>query len=298
MIETSSFLTMFAAEISTLFSAHSKRYSIQLEEFALALKTTTSKYLLKSATDISRKEVLDFFAQLNVAELLLALACAQGDEQAWRDFMGEYRPFLQSLARQIAKNETVAEELVEMAYTQLYGLREVEGKRVSKFAAYSGRGSLKGWLRAVIFQLSVDHHRSQNRFVQPEEEQQLERLSPAVAPTSPESINSSKYQNATEQALKQALKQLDSRLKLVLSYYYYDNWTLKQIGQLFGVHEATASRWLQKAQQDVRQLVEKFLYTEYGFNSYQIKECFAYAAQGDTDIGSMLANSPQNDRAP
>ena len=40
------------------------------------------------------------------------------------------------------------------ALPMLYGLRESAGVRVSKFSFYSGRGSLRGWLRAVASAIS------------------------------------------------------------------------------------------------------------------------------------------------
>ena len=52
------------------------------------------------------------------------------------------------------------EEVVDTVYVELYGTRVVDGERVSKFATYSGRGSLRGWLRTVIWHSLVDLHRA------------------------------------------------------------------------------------------------------------------------------------------
>ncbi len=103
---------------------------------------------------------------------------------------------------------------------------------------------------------------------------------------------SERYQIATHKALAQAIISLEPRMKIILNYYYYDNLTLKQIGQIFAVHEATASRWVARIQQAIRQAVEKFLKQEYRFNSVQIKECLEYAAQSEgIDIKSLLAET-------
>jgi transposase len=75
----------------------------------------------------------------------------------------------------------------------------------------------------------------------------------------------------------------------LLNYYYYDQLTLKQIGDLFQVHEATASRWLQRAQQDTRQLMEQYLIEQCHYNAVQIAECLQLAASGDTiSVASLL----------
>ncbi|KAF0250117.1 MAG: RNA polymerase sigma-70 factor ECF subfamily [bacterium] len=293
------FARKFNKEITEIFFSLTKRYSVTKEIFANSLCLITDKYLLKNAEDASDRGVITFLMQLNSQELCFAIACAQGDESAWDEFMRDYRSFLQAVARQLTRNETQAEELVEIAWSELYGLREVEGKRISKFSAYSGKGSLKGWLRAVLFQLSVDRHRRQGRYVQPQEENDLERLAAPVIHASEKKTDlSERYQIATHKALAQAITSLEPRMKIILNYYYYDNLTLKQIGQIFGVHEATASRWVVRIQQDIRQFVEKFLKQEYRFNSVQIKECLEYAAQGEgIDIKSLLAETEPPSRS-
>jgi RNA polymerase sigma-70 factor len=299
-ISLEEFARKFNKEITEIFFSLTKRYLLTKEIFADSLYRITDKYLLKTSDDLSDRDIITFLMQLNAQELAFAIACAEGDENAWNEFMKEYRSFLQGVAHQLTRNETLAEELVEIAWSELYGLREVEGKRVSKFSAYSGKGSLKGWLRAVLFQLSVDRHRRQNRYVQTEEDSDLERLASPVMPLLEKNTElSDRYQVATHKALTQAIISLDSRMKIVLNYYYYDNLTLKQIGQIFGVHEATASRWVQKIQQDIRQFVEKFLKQEYNFNSVQIKECLEYAAQGEgVDIKSLIAQTEPPRRGP
>jgi RNA polymerase sigma-70 factor, ECF subfamily len=293
-VNTEEFNLKFSREIDEIFAQIGKRYSVSKQALALALHRAAGKYLFKSSTQVAEKDVRTFLGQLNVEDLCLAVACSGGDEAAWDDFMREYRGFLQGVARQLTPNETAAEELVEVAWTELYGLRSEEGKRASKFALYSGRGSLKGWLRAVLYQMFIDQHRRQSRFVQPEEDTEFDRMTPAVAPFSQSSVNEigDRYREATRKALEQALTELEPKMKLVLSYYYYDDLTLKQIGQLFGVHEATASRWLQRVQNDIRQSVEKILKRDYKFNSTQIKECLNFAAESeDVDVRSLLAKA-------
>jgi RNA polymerase sigma-70 factor (ECF subfamily) len=56
----------------------------------------------------------------------------------------------------------LGEELANSLYSELFGLTEREGKRWSPLLQYSGRGSLMGWLRAVLAQRRVNtiHQRS------------------------------------------------------------------------------------------------------------------------------------------
>lgn len=289
------FKQRFYKEIAEIFKNLDRPYSLSEDEFAQALHRSAQKYLFSSsASDI--ESVKEFLLQLNLQDLCFSQACAKGDEQAWEEFMQLHKGYLQAVARQMVGNETAAEELFDIVLTQLYGLKTEDEVRVSKFSAYSGRGSLKGWLRAVLFQVSVDQHRSQKKFVQPEDG--FEKLLPPVKPSASSSSKSTHYREVTQKAVSTAISQLEPKMKLMLSYYYYDNLTLKQIGQLFDIHEATASRWLQKAQQTVKENVAKILKHEHKFSQAEIEECFSYAAESeDLDLKSLLAEA-ESERGP
>jgi RNA polymerase sigma-70 factor (ECF subfamily) len=221
--------------------------------------------------------------------LALALACAEGDEAAWADFMREYRDFVEGYARRLAARfkwpQTVAEDLVEIAWAELYGLRASGERRASKLASYSGTGSLRGWLRAVLYQIAVDYYRIERSHVPLEE-----ILDHVASPPRQGDLAADSYSEAARGALEQALSGLDSRKKLLLGYYYFDGLTLKQIGRLFGVHEATVSRRLHRAQRDVRKAAERILKRDYKLNGAQIEACVEWGAAGEqVELRGLLA---------
>jgi DNA-directed RNA polymerase specialized sigma24 family protein len=105
-----------------------------------------------------------------VEELALARACADGQERAWEIFMARYREKLYDIAGYIAKESSAARELADSLYADLYGTTTRDGKRISKLASYTGRGSLEGWLRTVMAQEFVNRFRRQRRLVSLDEE--------------------------------------------------------------------------------------------------------------------------------
>jgi RNA polymerase sigma-70 factor (ECF subfamily) len=236
-------------------------------------------------------------ASLNADDLCLAAACAKGDDVAWEDFFRDYRNYMVSVARTMTQDAGAAEQLADSTFAELYGLRESGGARVSKFSFYSGRGSLRGWLRAVVFQLSADHHRQSSRLVQTEEPEDMDRL--ALAAEKPERRTATdldyvrdRYRDAVVASLRQAIADLDARERLLLAYYYYDEMTLREIGQLFDVHEATISRWLTKVQKRIRKLVEKGLARDHRFNRREVAEAIELAGeQLDITVGDYLLES-------
>jgi DNA-directed RNA polymerase specialized sigma24 family protein len=200
-MEKMSFLAAFQVDLRRIFDLLEPTYQVTIDEFVTAVYATSAKYLWKTKTNSATTddEIRDFINKLYAQDLCLALACAAGNEKAWEDFMCHYRPFLQAIARQIGKTEQIAEDLVSQVWTDLYGLREVAGQHQSKFSFYSGRGSLKGWLKTVVFQLFVERHRQSSRYVQPDEETGFERLAPTIMPEI--KIQEQQYVVATQQAL-------------------------------------------------------------------------------------------------
>ena len=163
------------------------------------------------------------------------------------------------------------------------GRDPVRRKEPGSTAQDSGRGSLRGWLRAVVFQLSADQHRQTSRLVQTEEPEDMDRLASADAAERivvPEvSFINDRYRQGIADALRRAIGELEPRERLLLAYYYYEEMTLREIGQLFEVHEATISRWLTKVQKRVRKLVEKSLTRDHKFNRREVSEAISLAAE-------------------
>ena len=95
--------------------------------------------------------------------LVLARACAAGNDRAWEIFLNRYRATLYESAYKIAKEESAARGLADSLYADLYGVNEKGRQRASKLLYYQGRGSLQGWLRTVVAQEYVNRYRSTKR---------------------------------------------------------------------------------------------------------------------------------------
>ncbi len=116
-----------------------------------------------------------------------------------------------------------------------------DDQRVSKLNSYTGRGSLEGWLRAVLAQEFVNRYRKQQRLVSLEEQTEAGAQFAADDPDPAEAVDA-RLQEATDQALGS----LAAEDKLILASYFLDGRTLAEIARLVGVHESTISRKLKK----------------------------------------------------
>jgi RNA polymerase sigma-70 factor (ECF subfamily) len=186
-----------------------------------------------------------------LGDLVLARACAAGNERAWERFVEVYRQPLVRAAVAITGSDTLGRELADQLYAELFGLTTRDGKRRCPLETYRGRGSLIGWLRTTLAQRYVDHYRRSHR------EQPLEEFD-APAPEA-ESDKSATELTVLEKAVEGALKSCKAEDRLLLAAYYLDGRTLLQIAHVLHVHEATVSRKLKRACEEVRKQVLKNL---------------------------------------
>jgi len=282
-----------------LLARASDNRSLGREVVVPRITAAVNKYLLRDNPDTSHTEIAKFIDEMQADDLCLIIACEGGDENAWNDMVERFTATVRSAARSASKNEDAAEDLAQSIWAELYGLRtRKDGMPASKLAYYSGRGSLAGWLRAVVAQLAVDVFRKQSRLVQTEEDTDLERLArvaegqPIVAgvPNPEESVSNRFAQTDLQQALDQAVQELAAEDRLLVKLYYFDNLRLREAGAVLGVHEATASRRLTRVQTDLRKRVTKILVDERGWTPAETERSFVEVAQHlDTDLESLLS---------
>src|ERR1700722_2473663 len=111
------------------------------------LMEIAGKYMAEPA---SERDVAEFCRRLHLDALVLARACAAGNEEAWNRFLSRYRDSIYRSALALAGANDAAHELADSIYAELYGLGSRHGERLSKLAYYDGRGSFEGWLRSVL----------------------------------------------------------------------------------------------------------------------------------------------------
>jgi RNA polymerase sigma-70 factor (ECF subfamily) len=222
-------------------------FGLTLQDFHCILQEICKKYLPDQAEPTEARELV---ASLRVEELVLARACAAGHERAWEVFLTRYREKLYDIAGYIAKESSAARELADSLYADLYGTVMRDGKRVSKLASYTGRGSLEGWLRTVLAQEYVNRYRRQRRLVSMEEETE-EGVQFAAATPEPATAVDPRLEAATDEALAE----LSAEGRFVLASYYLDSRTLAEIARILRVHESTISRKLDKLAKSLRKRI-------------------------------------------
>jgi RNA polymerase sigma-70 factor len=322
------FLTQYSARVVELFARcveNAPNFGVTPERFTTSVNRSLMKFAQASPAPPTERETLEFLGLLQVDDLFIALACADGNERAWWEFDQQYRGYLERLARHLAKTDVDAQEVVDSVYVELYGTRFVDGQRVSKFATYSGRGSLRGWLRTVIWHTLVDLHRASHDEVSLDEMTEnvgeggvhanLAEPLPGGEGELVDQIARNRYRTATLKSLESAFSQLDEHEKLLLLYYHVEQLKLREIARMVEndgsplrrwfqrkmqsrsenpsgrIHESTVMRWLDKSYTKVLQLFKTELESTHGLSAAEIEICLDLVTQdlADNNIFQHLA---------
>lgn len=305
------------AQIDAIFDRcveSAPNFGVRSECFKESLKKTAAKYVVPDAGGpVTGEELTNFFGQIQADDLFMALACANGNERAWWEFDQQHRSYLERVARHLAKTEVDAQEVVDSVYVELYGTRVVDGERVSKFSTYSGRGSLRGWLRTVIWHSLVDLHRAGHDEISLDEMTEnigegathaaFLQPAPGGEEEMVDKIARDRYRTATLEAIATAFSTLEDHEKLILLYYHVENMKLREIARLVEneasplrgwfqrktqtrekdpgsrIHESTVMRWLEKSYAKVLQLFRQELQGKHGLGSEEIEICFSIATE-------------------
>ena len=287
-------------------------YAVSAEDFSDAVAAAIEKYLIGfSKPDMLPKprEVQAFISELQVFDLYLALACARGNENAWWQFDRQYRLFIERLARHLLSIRADADEIIDHVYAELFGTKVVDGIRLSKFRTYSGRGTLQGWLRAVVSHAVIDFYRRRQDEISLDKLEEIDgrqsgariMLDRQCEETMVAGIVRERYRAVTLAALDDALATLDDHEKLLLLYYHVEGLKLREIARIVEqsaspirrwfqrrsksgerparVHESTVMRWLEKAYRKVSDRFHAELGEKHGLKPAEIEICMSLATR-------------------
>jgi RNA polymerase sigma-70 factor, ECF subfamily len=276
-------LLSIAAELHAKCSA--RQFDIDCNELARILDEIARKF----SAPQDAAHLREFCFSLKIEELVLARACAAGNERAWEAFMLRYREKLYEIGLHITREDSAARDLSDSIYGDLYGAAAKDGRRVSKLASYMGRGSLEGWLRTVMAQEQVNRYRRQKRMVSLDEEteegQQFASPDPDPAPP---------VDPRLESATDEALASLPADERFILAAYYLDDRTLAEIARMLSVHESTISRKLDRLAKSLRKQILAGL-SRRGMSRRQAEEALDVDVR---DLGLNIRERLAQDSAP
>lgn len=270
--------------------ANAGRWGVTPDRFGAVLDSSISHAFPGGASAAAAER---HASALQLEDLALATACADGNEAAWEHFIHAHRPVLYRAADAIDRTGA-AREAADALYADLFGMTERDGERRSLFRYFHGRSALATWLRAVLAQRYVDILRRTRRFksIEAGEDPSAARS----APTDGESAERGRFLELMRRALTAAVDRLEPRDRLRLACYHAQGLTLAQIGRTLGEHEATTSRHLARTRRTLREDVERQLRQNDRMSEAEVAECLASVMDdaGTLDLAEILPARRKN----
>ena len=192
------------------------------------------------AQRLAGTDLASALASAPAADLVLAAACSAQEPSAHAAFDA----VLTEVDAAGASTRSPADLIEDVKQLLRVQLLVVKDGRPPGIAGYRGKGPLRGWVRITATRELIRHQRKRAR------EAPTDRpLDEALADASDPVLSQLKAEYRTEfaSALREAISELDAEDRTLLRQQIVDRLSIDEIGAAFGVHRATAARWLQRA---------------------------------------------------
>ena len=178
------------------------------------------------------------------ADLVLAAACSAQEPTAHAAFDQVLVEVDAAGASTNATQDLVA-EVKQLLRVQL--LVPKEGKPPG-IEGYRGKGPLRGWVRITATRELIRHKKKRARDVPLDHShgRSLDRLLTSVVDPALAAMKA-EYRTEFASALREAIEDLSAEDRALLRQQIVDDMSIDAIGAAYGVHRATAARWLNRS---------------------------------------------------
>ena len=178
----------------------------------------------------------------NDAELVVAALA--GNTQAFDVLVTRYRRAMLTIAQQIVRNPTDAEDVVQDAFLRAFeALPQLSD--LNRFGA---------WLHSITRNRALRYYRSASRY-QPQED--MEPHLNRTSDTSAEDPAHIVERELTQQAIRDAIQELPSDYQAVIELYYWAEMPQKRMAEFLSVPLTTVKWRLHKAKEMLKTILER-----------------------------------------
>ncbi len=183
-------------------------------------------------------------AQLRFADVYLAIACSDGNAAAITACEGAVLKQVDSAGAHV---RATPDQVAEVRARVRRILFVDEPGRPSATREFAGRGDLRGYVRVIATRELIRLVNRDKREVHIDDVTMFDAFIPQHDPEL--SIMRERYRGDVDQAMRAALAGLDERSRALLRYSLIDGWNVDRVGKLYGVHRATAARWIAESRE-------------------------------------------------
>lgn len=201
------------------------------------------------ASPVEADTVCAFLRDVHAPELHLTERCASGDPDALAQFealhFGEVRRALRRIRTEIAPDDFV-QTIRERLFV-------AEPGRRPRIGDYTGRGDLRTWLRVAVTRTLLNLA-ARKPEATTSDEALLDAL-PSVGPSPEIELMKRRYAKELREAFANSTARLSVRERALVRHALLDRLSIDAIGAIYGVHRATAARWVNAACDALREHV-------------------------------------------
>jgi RNA polymerase sigma-70 factor (ECF subfamily) len=251
------------------------RAQVQIR-FSLTAETLADRVLsfpfLDAAPDRRHGQV----SRLVLDDLYLALACADGDDDAWREFERAHFAFIRDFSARFLHGAE-AGDLASTVIADLWQRR--------KIAQFQGRSSLRTWLGAVVTRMALNAKASTRL--------RVAASAPDLATVDPPASSDvgDDEGRALARLMQQAIGRLEPDEKLLLLFHYEQGLSLDAMAPLLGASKATLSRRISALRDRLRQDVETMAAALGGPRAAESLRPAIDRARAEFDLAALLGGT-------
>ncbi|MHB8872484.1 MAG: sigma-70 family RNA polymerase sigma factor [Myxococcaceae bacterium] len=182
------------------------------------------------------------------ADLFLAFACARGDARAIALVEETILPKVLGAVSRLDPSPAFADEVCQALRERLFV------GPPPQLLGYRGTGALTSWIAVAGTRLAIDLIRQRKRRSACEAEAEEDGFELAIAPQDAERmLLRARYGGALRDSIRHAFESISSRERAVLKLHAIDGASIDAIARVYGIHRATAGRWLQSVRETLRE---------------------------------------------
>jgi RNA polymerase sigma-70 factor (ECF subfamily) len=200
--------------------------------------------------------------ELIAEEVFLACACALGDSAAIAAFERAHFGVIPAALSRLALGRDEIAEIEQVLRVRLFVADPENESAMPRIVAYAGHGQLGGLLRVAAVRAGLNMLRDRGRLDHTDDDG-LEHV--PIASDDPELAKlKAQHRAAFKAAFEEAIRTLEPRERSLLDLSIVKRMGIDRIGAIYGVHRATAARWVTSARDNLSRAVHKILATRLG----------------------------------
>ncbi len=171
---------------------------------------------------------------LNEAELIEG--CVRHNRKAQCILYERYASTMLAVCMRYSRNREEAEDLMQEGFLKVF----------DKLATFRGQGSLEGWIRRIMINLTLNYLKSKKLVFIEEDPQRLgERLTDDSITDGPDELYS-------PDTMLRAVQELPDGYRVVFNLYVFEGFSHKEIADALGISENTSKSQLSRARRYLR----------------------------------------------